>query len=152
MRLLVLMSFATLACVTCDNATYTDAFVAGFEAVFALSSGASRIGYNTECLHRVHALMLRGGLPTSGEEMRLLNDTELMQMAIQAAVAAISPWKRQEGGRRILMEDDGTLNPQYKVGTMQSTIMTCVICTLLAVIGAMHIMSIRSVSLTTGPS
>lgn len=112
---------------------------------FALSSGAAGVQYNAKCQQRIKGLMQRTSIPYNITSLRWnTTDEELLHIAILASIAHISPWQRVvKNPALILLDDSGKLLPLYSISSMESNIMLCVICTLLAVIASIHILSIR---------
>ena len=124
-----------------------DAFTQAFPTVFALRSGTQAIELNTQCTSRVSALMTRNSIPVDISTLRNMSDAALMRLGILAAVANISPWLRDASGNGLIMlEQDGKLTREHGTASMESNIMLCIVCTLLAVIGAIHIASMRAVA------
>lgn len=145
--MLMRVLFAVLAVLlaAAARAENTTAFLNAFAKTFALSSGSTGIQYNAQCLQRVRGLMQRHSISTVVSELRWnTTDDDLMRLAILAATAHISPWQRlAKDPALILLDDSGKLMPMYAISSMESNILLCVICTLLAVIASIHILSIR---------
>ena len=142
---------ALVALVSLAECRYDSVFTSAFSKTFALSSGADNVEHNVEALSRIEMLMTRHSIPLNITQLRWnTTDAELMNMAILAAVAHISPWQRlPKNQKMILVEDNGRLLPAYSISSMESNIMLCVICTMLAVIASIHVLSMRPVNGST---
>lgn len=91
--------------------------------------------------------MRRQGIATTSASLRELNDTELLQLGMLAAVGGISRWERtkppQSSGAeatRLVLDDNGSLVHVLSPGAMQNDVMLCVIVSLLSVLLLFHIL------------
>jgi hypothetical protein len=117
------------------------------EGTFALQSGALGISNQSYCSSAIAALLQRQGIPTTALALRSLDDTELLQLAMLAAVGGVSRWARtkahqQLGAKavRLLLDDRGGLVHTLSPGAMQNDVMLCVISALLAVLLLFHVL------------
>lgn len=94
--------------------------------------------------------MLRGGFPVNEVEARASTDSKLMRMAMLAAVGGISPWQRHQNlTDKVLLDDGGGIMARRTLKTMESHLMVCIVCALLAVIASMHMANASPVQPTT---
>jgi hypothetical protein len=122
------------------------AFQQAFREVFTLKNGAYAIELNTQCTSRMRSLMIRSNIPTNEHDLRNMTEVDMIKLGMLAAVANMSPWQRDENGSGLIVMDyDGKLNPEHEVNSMESNIMMCIVCALLATIGAIHIINMRPV-------
>ena len=139
--LMVVLFWWSNACVATDG---HDLFRQAFPTVFCLKNRDQAIELNPRCVSRVRALMTRNAIPVDVTELRNLSDVHLMRLGMLAAISHISPWMRDKNDTGcILLDNDGRLSPEHEVSTMESNVMLCIVCALLAVIGAMHIVNMR---------
>ena len=143
MRYTLFVAAATM-CRYSNADDVTDVFKQAFPAVFSLRSRTQAIELNSQCTSRVRALMIRNAIPVDAIGFRNMSDVDLMRLGMLAAIANISPWLRDSNGSGLIVLDhNGKLTAEHDVGIMESNIMLCIVCTLLGVIGAMHIINMR---------
>lgn len=116
------------------------------QGTFALQSGGQGIGNHSRCTASIQALMRRQGIPTAAASLRLLSDTELLQLGMLAAVGGISRWERtkpaQASAARLVLDDKGSLVHALSPGAMQNDVMLCVIVSLLSVLLLFHVLPV----------
>jgi hypothetical protein len=110
------------------------------DRVFVLSSRASSVSGNYLCTKSITDLMIRQNIPTTTVALRALNDTALLQLAMQASVAGVSTWKRDPSTNVLFqLTDQGRLVSPYTPNAVESDVMLCIICALLIVIAIFHL-------------
>ena len=114
---------------------------------FALQNAGQAVANHSRCSANVLSLMRRQGIATTSASLRELNDTELLQLGMLAAVGGISRWERtkppQSSGAeatRLVLDDNGSLVHVLSPGAMQNDVMLCVIVSLLSVLLLFHIL------------
>jgi len=104
-----------------------------------LQSGALGVEHCLQCRQAVGRLMAAQNISDKPAALRGASDAELVRMAMLAAVAGISEWKRSPEGR-ILISEQGALQPLHHVDAIHIDVLLGIICTLLAVIVATHVL------------
>ena len=108
------------------------------EGTFALQSKGLAVSNHSRCVASVRALLQTQGIPAAAAELRALNDTALLQLAMEAAVGRVSRWARtspaQASGAhatRLVLNEEGSLVHVLSPGALQNDVMLCVISALL---------------------
>ena len=109
------------------------------------------------CTRSLRALMVRQRIPWAGADLRALPDARLVQLALLAAVAGTNgPWQRDTSGGSdlLLLDENGRLRPAFVPSAVESDVMLCIICALLAVIAAYYYAGAAppSATVTMGPA
>ena len=127
-----------LALLFLARAVHADFFEA-LNATFMLEGGAQAPTRVAACTRSVSALMLRQRIPTDADSLRALQDSRLLQLAMLAAVAGTSgPWERDPATDVLLLDEHGRLLPAFVPSSVESDVMLCLICALLAAIAVYY--------------
>ena len=124
-----------------DDRDDSNAFGEAFEDTFALLSGAEGAANHPAALRAVTDLLVRHGVPLEAARLRSTNDTsdaQLLRIALLAGVGCVSRWRRTPEGR-LLLDEGGSLLHPYSPSAVESDVMLCIVCTLLAVVVMFHI-------------
>ncbi len=138
-RLFFLLALYYLAGAEEAEAAEEDAFSVALNATFMLEGGSqspSRVG---ACARSLQSLMRRQRIPESAAAMRDLSDARLVQLAMLAAVAGTTgPWQRDGSTDLLLLDELGRMRPAFVPNQVESDVMLCLICGLLALIAAYY--------------
>lgn len=116
-----------------------DAFSAALNATFTLEGGVQSPTQIGACARSLQSLMRRQRIPETAWELRGLSDARLVQLALLAAVAGTTgPWQRDGSTDLLLLDELGRLRPAFVPNQVESDVMLCLICALLALIAAYY--------------
>jgi hypothetical protein len=116
-----------------------EAFAGALNAVFALQSGAGNAADLHLCQKRTLDLMRRQRIPLRVADLRTLSDVELYRLGIMAAVGGLGQWRRHETTGVLLVDDQGALLRALIPDAVESDVLMCLICALLAVVAMYHV-------------
>lgn len=116
-------------------------FASALDKTFAMQSSSVGASNNEAVTRSVTALMVRHGIPTNAAALRNASDERLTQLAMVAAVGSISSWRRSSEGH-FLLDERGALVHMHSAGAVESDIMMCIVCALLAVVVMFHIVAV----------
>lgn len=128
-----------LICLLFANAV-GEPFPNALDMTFALQSSSLGVSNHEAVMRSVTDLMIRHGIPTDARALRNTSDERLLQLAMVAAVGSISNWRRANEGQ-FLVDERGALLRMYSPGAVESDIMLCIVCTLLAIVVMFHIVA-----------
>ena len=116
-----------------------DAFSVALNATFTLEGGVQSPTQIGACARSLQSLMRRQRIPETAWELRGLSDARLVQLALLAAVAGTTgPWQRDGSTDLLLLDELGRLRPAFVPNQVESDVMLCLICALLALIAAYY--------------
>jgi len=85
-------------------------------------------------------IMTRQAIKTNATELRQMSDAALVSLAMRAAVAGISPWKRDLLSDRIILSDSsGVPIPETMISDLEIPVYISVICIMTTTIILQHI-------------
>jgi hypothetical protein len=116
-----------------------EAFAGALNAVFTLQSGAGNAADLLLCQKRTLDLMRRQRIPLRVADLRALSDVELYRLGIMAAVGGLGQWRRHETTGVLLVDDQGALLRALIPDAVESDVLMCLICALLAVVAMYHV-------------
>ena len=108
------------------------------DKTFSLQSAAQGASGHPGASRGIKAMLLRHGLPRSAAQLRNSSDAALLKMAMLAAVGSMSTWQRGSDGR-IVLDESGSMMQENHFTAVESDVMLCIVCTLLAIIVMFHI-------------
>ena len=136
------MRWALLAFVLTRAAGASESFDAAVDSLFALQSASVGASQHAAAARALAALLERHEIPASAAALRNLTDVQLTQVGLLAAIGKLSSWQRDSAGR-LLLDQQGGLLHQYSPAAVESDVMLCLVCTLLAVIVMFHVVPPR---------
>jgi hypothetical protein len=117
------------------------AFSEAMDLTLSFLSMSGSPSNNSFCVQNMKELMTRNGIIPSVLYLKNnLTDSQLLRMGILASIALISPWNQDAQGK-FSITDRGILVEDYHPSSVESDIMLCVVCTLLAIIVLFHVTS-----------
>jgi hypothetical protein len=145
MRIFSVVAFVVLSAwfSKCDvqvptQITKTD-FLKAFTSTFARSDLAEIASENTPSVQWIKDVMERQGISFNVTVLRGLSDSELLSVAMRAAIAGISQWKRHPGTDIILVDyQTGIPFPENMTLDLEVPIYISVICIMVFTIVLQH--------------
>lgn len=109
---------------------------AAIDRVFLLEGGTQTAARLPAARARLGALLQRQQIPADAGALRALPDDALCRIALLAAVGGASvEWQRDAATDALLLDEHGRMLPAFVPNQVESDVMLCIICALLAVIG-----------------
>ena len=111
----------------------------GFHATFALRDGSVTTTTRTPAVQWVVDIMQRQNIPYDTTELRNLSNTTLFSLAMRAAIAGISPWKRLENSEFIILNEKTGIPMQETIaGDFEVPVYVSIICVMACTIILQH--------------
>ena len=140
-RLLLLGLWTLLTRATAQQ----DIIIAAFSSAFTLRDDTIVRTTKVPAIEWVCGIMKRQNIPCNGTEIRLATDTELLSLGMRAAVAGISPWKRDVFSDRIVLhERSGAPIPETLISDIEVPVYISIICIMAITIILQHMQAQQS--------
>eukprot|EP00961_Rhodomonas_salina_P157839 2124754-Rhodomonas_salina.2 len=119
---------------------YRATFISAFQLTFIQRDETVVETTNATSVKWVVAMLRRQGIPLDAGALRELPDAQLVQLAMQAGMVGISPWKRDGGTDKIILhEKNGVPIQATMVSDTELPLYISIICMMFATILLQHI-------------
>eukprot|EP00961_Rhodomonas_salina_P044310 595264-Rhodomonas_salina.2 len=124
-------------CIVAAGADET--FLRAFRSTFSRNDKALVSSMHTPAVRWIQDIMQQQGVPYNATELRALDDSELLAVAMRAAIAGISHWKRVPGSAEIVVnEKTGIPYQENMTVDLEIPVYISIICVMVATIVLQH--------------